>query len=240
MWSFVGAKMVSREFRGLWPRHEGKMITGSFVRHTANPDRDSDVNYNKRTKSMGQVWGLVTTGSNGNSLRCPPSQDGINTLSSSCGSLCSLSLPSYGRLSRRVTLGKLLAAAPALSGRRMPGPSWCPRTQLCTHSRRHLILWAKGGRCQLGPDSSGSDKGMSLAPSLGSTSSWVMGKRKQGDISGTRVTFPLFQASGPCASSEAISATRKWVTTKEERYDQPSSSTRRFWPLLPYTSGPLP
>lgn len=54
------------------------MISVSFVRHTANPDRDSDVKYNKGTKSMGQVWGLVMTGRNGNSLRCPPSQDGIN------------------------------------------------------------------------------------------------------------------------------------------------------------------
>lgn len=78
------SKMLSQGFRGLRPRHEGKMITGSFVRHTANPDRDSDVKYNKRTKSVGQVWGRVMTGRNGNSLRCPPSQDGINTLSSSC------------------------------------------------------------------------------------------------------------------------------------------------------------
>lgn len=64
---------------------------------------------------------------------------------------------------------------------------------------------------------------------------WGHDWKKKGNISGNRVTFPLFQASGHCASSEAISATRKWVTIKEERYNQPSSSAGWFWLRLPYT-----
>lgn len=63
-------------------------------------------------------------------------------------------------------------------------------------------------------------------------------RKKKGNISGSSATFPLFQASGHCASSEAISATRKWVTIKEERYDRQLSlavlatSTLHSVPLL--------
>lgn len=143
----------------------------------------------------------------------------------------------HGPCSRHSTLVKPLSIVPALSRLRMPSPSWCPRTPLCgTQYQRHLILGAQGRRCQVGPDSSGSQEGVSLVLGSGSTREGVMERSKQGNISGNSVTFPWCQASGRCASSGAIPATRKWVTIKEERYDQLSSSTRRFWPLLPDTA----
>lgn len=142
----------------------------------------------------------------------------------------------YELLSRHVTLVKPLSIVSALWGLRMSASSWCPMIQIYTQYQRHWIVWAKdwvtAGSVR---QNYSSEPDQEIALVLVREYWWGHDWKKKGNISGNSVTFPLFQASGHCASSEAISATRKWVTIKEERYNQPSSSAGWFWLRLPYT-----